>query len=223
MDALGNAGSNYRLNYYRNGITGETSQLAVAELVSFLELVLRYVDHSLKANKRTDNLYHAYNILNLDDDQATITRLYEMLEGQVAILSSGLLSADDSLELLESMRSSQLYSTEHNSYILYPDRKLPGFLEKNCIHPEQVHGISLVSELVKAKDETLLIRDEEGNYHFNGHFRNIKDVHLALNVLKEQDRFALLVEQDAGLIAALFERNISPRSVYRQIRYIFCL
>jgi hypothetical protein len=207
MDALGNAGSNYRLDYYRDGIKGETAQLPLTEMISFLELAQRFVEHSLMANKRNDNLYHAYNILNLDGDQAAITRLYEMLEGQVAILSSGLLSADESLELLESLRHSLLYSPTHKSYILYPDRKLTGFLEKNCIKPEQVHDISLISALVSANDKTLLIRDEDGNYHFNSRFRNIKDVHLALNGLHEQDRFAQLVKQESDLIAALFEET----------------
>lgn len=207
MDALGTAGSIYRLNYYQNGLEGETTQLTVADLISFLDLTQLYIDQSLIANKRNDNLYHSYNILNLDGNQASITHLYEMLEGQVAILSSGLLSADELLELLESLRNSQLYSPEHNSYILYPDRKLPGFLEKNCIKPEQIHDLSLVSELVKAGDNTLLIQDENGDYHFNGSFRNIKDVHAALNILQEQDRFAQLVKQDTSQIEALFEET----------------
>ena len=61
---------------------------------------------------------------------ASVGHLYEMLEGQVAILSSGLLSGEESLLLLESLRHSQLYRPDQHSYILYPDRKLPGFSRK---------------------------------------------------------------------------------------------
>ena len=68
MDALGQAGSDYRWNYYSHGLSGEYTQLPVAELVAFLDLALQYVEHSLRANKRSDDLYHAYNILHLDDE-----------------------------------------------------------------------------------------------------------------------------------------------------------
>ena len=85
------------------------SSLPINDMVAFLDLAQQYVEHSLRANKRSDNLYHAYNILHLGDKHASISHLYEMLEGQVAILSSGLLSGEESLALLESLRHSQLY------------------------------------------------------------------------------------------------------------------
>ena len=56
----------------------------------------------------------------LDNGTASISHLYEMLEGQVAILSSGMLSGEESLSLLESLRHSQLYRADQHSYILYP-------------------------------------------------------------------------------------------------------
>ena len=126
------------------------------ELVAFLDLAQQYVEHSLRLNKRSDNLYHAYNILHLDDSLASISHLHEMLEGQVAVLSSGLLTGEELLFLLESLRNSRLYRADQHSYILYPDRELPGFLEKNCVTPAQVRDLRLVSELVKAQDKTLI-------------------------------------------------------------------
>lgn len=205
MDALGNAGSNYRWSVYSQGFSGEVSQLTVSDLSAFLNLTLQYVEHSLHANKRSDNLYHTYNILHLSNNRASITHLYEMLEGQVAILSSGLLSGEDSLALLKSLRNSQLYQPDQNSYILYPDRIVPSFLEKNRIQPAQIKDLALVSELVKANNNTLLIKDEDGNYHFDGHIRNIKDVHQSLEVLKKQPQFLKLVERDEKKIEELFE------------------
>jgi hypothetical protein len=159
----------------------------------------------LRANKRGDNLYHAYNILHLDPKLASISRLYEMLEGQVAILSSGMLSGEESLALLESMRHSKLYRTDQHSYILYPDRDLPGFLEKNCITAAQVNGLALILELVKAQDQTLITRDENGDYHFSGRIRNVKDVKRSLDVLKRQPQYAELVKDETAQIESLFE------------------
>ena len=67
-------------------------------------------------------------------------RLPEMLEGQVAVLSSGALDIDQSLALLDALRASALYRADQDSYLLYPDRQLPAFLEKNRVPPEAVRG-----------------------------------------------------------------------------------
>ena len=45
-----------------------------------------------------------------------------MLEGQVAIISSGLLDAGEALALLHNVRASRLYHADQHSYLLYPDR-----------------------------------------------------------------------------------------------------
>jgi len=205
LDALGQAGSDYRGNFYSGGFSGEFTKIPLTELVAFLELVQQYVEHSLRLNKRSDNLYHAYNILHLDDSLASISHLHEMLEGQVAILSSGMLTGAESLTLLESLRDSQLYCPEQSSYFLYPDRDLPGFLEKNCISPAQVGSLRLVSELVKAQDKTLISRDVNGNYHFSGDIHNLKDVARSLDALINQPRYAELAKAEALKIETLFE------------------
>ena len=205
MDALGLAGESYRWNYYSSGLSGEYASLKMSELVVFLELAQQFAEHSLRANKRSDNLYHAYNILHISDGKATVGNLYEMLEGQVAVLSSGMLSGEESLALLESMRDSKLYRADQHSYILYPDRDLPGFVAKNTITPEQVNGLELVSELIKANDRSLIVKDEEGNYHFAGNIRNFKNVTSALNALPHQ--YAELVQRDTEKIKVLFENT----------------
>ncbi|HET9913468.1 MAG TPA: hypothetical protein VFQ13_16350, partial [Anaerolineales bacterium] len=203
MDALGQAGSDYRWDYYSQGLSGEYIQVPIPELVTFLDLAQQYIEHTLSANRRSDNLYHAYNILHLGHEMASVSHLYEMLEGQVAILSSGMLTGEESLLLLESLRHSQLYRADQHSYILYPDRDLPGFLEKNCIRPDQVNGLELVAELVKANDKSLIVRSEEGSYHFSGQIHNAKDVSRALDTL--QGKYVELVEREREKIVALFE------------------
>lgn len=203
MDALGQAGSNYRWRYYSDGLSDETVKLQISEILAFLDLAQGYVEHSLRANKRRDNLYHAYNILHLSHGNARVDHLYEMLEGQAAILSCGMLSGEESLSLLESLRDSKLYRADQHSYILYPDKNLPGFLAKNTITPDQVSGLGLVSELVKANNKTLIVRDEDGNYHFASQLRNIKGVEQALQTLSND--YSQLVQQESDHIRILFE------------------
>jgi hypothetical protein len=205
MDALGQAGSDYRWKYYSHGFSGDLAPLSMPDLISFLDLTQQYIEHSLRANRRSDGLYHAYNVLHLDDEKAYIRHLYEMLEGQVAILSSGMLTGEESLSLLESLRNSQLYRRDQHSYILYPDRKLPGLLERNCLSAEQVRNTPLIAELVKRQDGTLMLQDEEGNYHFSGNIHNVKDVTRALDALAQQPQYSELVNADSAKIKALFE------------------
>jgi hypothetical protein len=205
MDDLGQAGSDYRWNYYRSGLSGEFTELEKGALLAFLDLARQYIEHSLQANKRPDDLYHAYNILSLGENSAAIGHLYEMLEGQVAILSSGLLSGEESLALLHSLRQSSLYRADQHSYILYPDRDLPGFLDKNRLSPGQVGRSALLAKLIEEEDRSLVVRDENGVYHFAGSFRNAKDVERALADLKQREEYADLVEAEHDLILDLFE------------------
>jgi len=207
MDELGQAGSEFRWKVYTHGLSGTLANLPVNDLGAFLDLALQYVDHSLRANRRGDALYHAYNILKLAPGRAGLGRLYEMLEGQVAILSSGVLSGAESSELLESLRRSSLYQPSTQSYILYPDQELTGFLEKNRLSPGQVADLALVEELVRTHDRSLLVQDDDQNFHFAGNIRNRKDVARALDVLHSQPRFSRLVEAEKDKIEALFENT----------------
>ncbi len=205
MDALGQAGSDYRWNVYNKSFSGELAHLSIHDLSAFLKLTQHYIEHSLRANRRSDHLYHSYNILHLGEKSATIGHLDEMLEGQVAILSSGLLSGDESLALLQSLRNSALYISSQNTYILYPDKKLPSFLSKNTLTFDHVKDLQLPAVLVDAQDKSLFLRDQDGMYHFSGELHNAKDVRHALIVLEDQPQFAKLVSTEREKIAALFE------------------
>lgn len=212
MDELGEASSNYRWSYYANSLSGEFSDTSKEAILEFLDLVGSYVDHTLKSNERPDHLYHAYNILHLKGDEVSVGRLYEMLEGQVAILSSGLLSCSQSLGLLHSLRKSGMYCSDQHSYMLYPDRNLPGFLEKNQISSDQVQDLTLVTELSKAGDHSLISCDINGTYHFNSDFRNATDVRNALNSLRQNPILAGLVDAEERKILDLFEAVFDHKS-----------
>ena len=212
MDELGQAGSDFRWHYYEMGFSGDSSELIKTDLLIFLDMVQDYVEQSLKANRRDDRLFHAYNILHLSPGKAMVDNLDEMLEGQVSILSSGLLSPHESLELLRNMRQSRLYRADQNSYLLYPQRHPDGFLKKNRIRAEQVQHLSLVAKLVEDQDTSIISRDINGEYHFNGAFRNIKDVKKALNDFSKRKQYAVLVEQESDAVLSLFEQVFNHAS-----------
>jgi len=98
-----------------------------------------------------------------------------------------------------------MYRADQHSYVLYPDRDLPGFLRKNCLSAEQVQGSALIARLVEQGDRSLITRDEEGVYHFNGTFRNARDIKRALAELGQREAYAGLVDAKADVILELFE------------------
>ena len=205
MDTLGEAGSRYRLDLYGHGLSGAWDAIDGTTLTDFLDLTRRYLEHTLRANRRPDALFHAYNVLALERDGAAVHRLDEMLEGQVAILSSGLLSSAEALELLASLRRSRLYRSDQQSYVLYPDRDLPGFLAKNRIPTERVAASALLTALLAQGDARVVVRDENGDVRFHAGFRNAKGVRRALAALAREDAWATLVATEGDAVAALFE------------------
>ena len=93
VDLLGKAGSNYRNTIYDNNFSGLKSAIGIKEIKDLTKLLLKYIDHSIDSNKRKDKLYHAYNLLTIEKDKLSVSYLPEMLEGQVAVLSSGYLNS----------------------------------------------------------------------------------------------------------------------------------
>jgi hypothetical protein len=205
LDAVGQAGSDYRTRYYDNGFCGQFAAVSSDAIVQFLEMVVEYLEHTIRANKREDGLYHAYNVLQFQNNSVSIRYLYEMLEGQVAVLSSGMLSAQEALDVLRALRQSRMYRADQHSYMLYPDRDLPGFLGKNRVPAARLQNSALVTALRADNNTTLLAQDANGDYHFNGSFRNARDVQAALDELAQQEAYAELVAQERDAILALFE------------------
>ena len=70
-----------------------------------------------------------------------IEYLQEMLEGQVAVLSSGLLKPKEALDLLTALRKSRMYEAHQNSYMLYPNKELAAFESKNTVDAKDIQGL----------------------------------------------------------------------------------
>ncbi|MFO7798312.1 MAG: hypothetical protein R6V22_00980 [Rhodohalobacter sp.] len=210
-DALGTAGSKYRNEIYENGFSGEKETLKIADISEFLNTALSYLEHSIEANRRDDRLYHAYNLMSMNADGVSLSRLDEMLEGQVAVLSSGYLSPKESADVLDALRNSSLYREDQNSYILYPNKDLPGFLEKNNVPESLVEKSELLKKMIADGNRQIINRDVEGNYHFNGNFRNAGDLKEALHELKST-KYQPLVEKEFDLLLQIFEEVFNHKA-----------
>ncbi|MCP4166291.1 MAG: hypothetical protein GY759_10405 [Chloroflexi bacterium] len=212
MDELGLAATVYRASVYRDGLPPSHVELNSQTLNDFLTLAQTYIEHTLRANRRPDGLAHSYNILRLKEQEVVVENLYLMLEGQVAFLSSGMLAPDESLTLLQSLRQSALYRADQNSYMLYPHRLLPGFQQKNNVSAAEVANSELVAALTAANDHRLLLRDDMGQYHFNGNFRNAGDVGRVLDDLAGEPAFAELALAERTFMLDLFESTFNHRA-----------
>ena len=211
LDLLGKAGSDYRVKIYSKGFSGKKKNIPADELIEFFKITLGYIDHSIRANKRKDGLYHAYNLMKVESNGGiSIRYLYEMLEGQVAILSSGFLNNIEVTDLLDALQASKMYRKDQNSYTLYPDRQLARFTEKNNIPAELAEKSELIKRLVKDNDRTIVLKDVKGNLHFNGAFRNAAMLRDSLDKLKKN--YKELVKKDHQLILDIFERIFDHQS-----------
>ena len=204
MDEMGALGESYRASIY-SGFSGQRTALEKSGLLAFIEIALNFADQSILHNRRVDGLFHSYNLIHFADDGYELEQLYEMLEGQVAVLSSGYLKAPDSLALLDALRDSKMYRTDQNSYMLYPYRKLPLFLEKNVIAPEMAAGNAWIQNELKSGRRTFLEQDVNGRTHFNGRFRNAGELCAAL--AQDED----VTAADADALCDVYEATFRHR------------
>ena len=205
LRGVGEAGSTYRDKIYDQGFSGVKAPMKLGALQYFIDISIDYLTHAIDANKRSDNLYHAYNLMTVESDTETsISYLSEMLEGQVAVLSAGHLSGEESLAVLDAMRESKLYRADQHSYLLYPNKDLPRFTKKNTVPTAAVADCALLQKLVQDGQAQIIEQDIKGEYHFNGNFRNANDLEAALGELAEGP-YADLLQQDKRKILDIFE------------------
>jgi hypothetical protein len=205
LDRLGKAASEYRFQVYNSGFWGKKRTHSMAGLKNFTKVSLAFIEHAIDANQRPDKLYHAYNLMSIENDSVVISNLSEMLEGQVAVLSAGYLNANQSLEIIDALRNSALYRLDQNSYILYPNKDLPKFLKKNNIPKASIEKSVLLTQLLTNHNNAIITKDAKGDYHFNGNFHNANYLKEALNLLKNQKEYHDLVENESDAVLQIFE------------------
>ncbi|MDT8432851.1 MAG: hypothetical protein RQ746_15125, partial [Bacteroidales bacterium] len=208
---LGMSGSTYRQTIYAGSFSGRKTSLPVSELTEFISLALRFVDHSIHRNKRNDNLYHAYNLVSFKDEKIAIRHLYEMLEGQVAVLSAGILTPKESLTLMDALKASSLFREDQYSYILYPDRELARFTEKNNIPAGKFAESALLQKCIQRNQTDIIVEDDQGNLHFNAAFRNGAMLSEALEHL-DKSKYGDLFAREKQLVLDIYEEMFDHQS-----------
>ena len=204
LDGLGKAGSKYRLEIYKNSFSSDRKTVTKTELLDFFTITKEYLEHTIEANKRSDDLYHSYNLMTLtNDSEVAITYLPEMLEGQVAVLSAGYLSSKEALDVLDGMKNSALFREDQYSYILYPNKELPRFDEKNVIADSAVKKSELLTQLVQDQNTQIINKDISETYHFNANFNNANSLQAAFKELPK--KYAGLIKKESDLVLGIFE------------------
>lgn len=193
-----------RNDLYAAGYVRPERMLAKADIIDSLDAINRHIKTTIAANKREDGLYHSYNILDISDCRMEISALQEMLEGQVAVLSAKLLSPEKSLVLLKTLRKSRMYEARQNTYMLYPDKKLPAFLQKNCVAESDIRNLST---LINLSGSDILAKDCNGIYHFNPEFRSARCMNEYLDKAVQK-----ATTDEIMILNELYEKTFSHRS-----------
>lgn len=212
LDSLGEASSEYRNLIYKQSFWGEKRTISYRRLKEFIKLGIAFTEHTIKANKRDDNMYHSYNLMSFqNNEEVSITFLNEMLEGQVAVLSSGYLAPKEAMNLLDSMKHSALFRPDQYSYLLYPDKNLPKFLEKNNIPKNLIEQSKLINLMLASGDKSLVEQDVNGACHFNGNFKNAADLNNAIEKL-DTIKYGQLIDKERQTLLGIFETVFNHKS-----------
>lgn len=210
----GLAFQNERFAFYEKGSRlEETLDISKAEILRAFDAFIAAAENSIKANKRSDGLYHSYNTLSVSADGMEIGYLEEMLEGQVAVLSSGLLSARECADLCAALEKSAMYEKRQHSYMLYPSKELPRFVKKNFVAKADAEKIEVLkAELERGytapDDGSIVYNDsvDKNSVHFNPDFRNA-------NVMLETAArvYPDLPQEQKDQLAALYEKTFDHK------------
>lgn len=213
VKAAGLAAERHRKSIYSDG-PGIPAAASCESIVEFILNSRRALEGVLRENRRTDGLWHSYNVLNIDPSEHSmgVERLSVMLEGQVAILSSGLLDATEALDLLEAMPTSDLRSERHNTYLLYPDVETLRFLDANRLDEQRVKSIGTVSSLISEGDTRLFVSDPVCGFRFNPSLTNGYALKELLDHLDKEGRFGESHQNDRKAIEVLYEDTFNHRS-----------
>ena len=191
---------------YEKGYANGTEIISRLEIINNLEAINIHIKNTIRINKRDDGLYHSYNTVKISDDEMKIEHLDEMLEGQVAVLSAQLLLPEEALDVIKALKNSKIYEARQNSYMLYPDKELKNFIDKNCISKEDASNLASLIEKTGTK---ILAADKKGTFHFNSEFRNSRFMEDYCATLSEKEK---PTTEEMKMLNALYEKTFNHHS-----------
>jgi len=97
-----------------------------------------------------------------------------------------------------------MFRADQQSFMLYPDRQLPGFLEKNRIPAQQAESIPLLRRMLEQGEDRIVVRDADGCYRFNADFHKANDLNAQLDTLVQL--YGAEIEEARQPLLELFEQ-----------------
>jgi len=211
MQSLGQSACNYRSHLYKHGFQQEPVSVSSTFLKEFCTLALETIQGTLDGSFTDDGLVHSYTILHSRSDQTVdVETLQLMLEGQVAALASDKLRTAEAIRLLGALKFSPLFSQQQGTYLLYADKKLPKFSQRNQIAPNDLVRLSVVRKLINRGDLRLIRRGSTGQFHFHPDLVNSSVLKHTLETLISEG--IKISDQDQSCILSLYEKTFQHAS-----------
>jgi hypothetical protein len=214
MDRLGAAYGEYRGTIYDAGLSDRLVHVTRQEVLDLCDVALTHLDETIRCSRRPDGLYHTYNLIRFapDGSAAAVEHLPEMLEGQVAVLGSGVLDPEQQADLIDALFASAMYRPDQRSFMLYPVRHLPTFLDKNVVPATAVQENPLLLGLLAAGDESIVRSDLDGTHRFHPDLTDERQLDVALDRLSADPGWSSQVDQHRARTLALYEQVFAHRS-----------
>ncbi|MFN3258527.1 MAG: hypothetical protein ACE37B_22825 [Ilumatobacter sp.] len=165
------------------GVGSERVDVALADIRDLCSIANAHLDAAIDAARRPDGLFHSYNRISFpSDDRACVDHLGPMLEGQVAVLSSGALDVAERLAVVDALFASEMYRDDLGTFLLYPPTELRPFLERNTIAPVALERLrSSERGDSDAVLDALTVTDGDGVVHFRADLVNARALEAALD------------------------------------------
>ncbi len=171
VDALGRSAAAHRHRVASGAGHGEV-EMSTADVLRLCTVSCQHLERSIGSARRDDGLYHSYNRVSFPtDDMAKVDHLGPMLEGQVAVLSSGALDGEATLAVVDALFASEMYRPDQHSFMLYPATRLPPFLDRNRVSDEAAQLVRAVGSLDGALGQ-IFTEDDAGGMHFRAEIAN---------------------------------------------------
>lgn len=216
IDTTGLLFQKQRESLYQHGFSEKLEKISKTDIIAGFTVFLDHINITIEKNTRPDGLFHSYNTLEvIEDGGIEVHTLDEMLEGQVAVLSSGFLSPREAINLCTKMRKSALYRADQNSYILYPEKTLPLFIRKNSINFSEIKKNPLLIRHLGNNPHDILYKDNTGDCHFNPFLRNVKVLEKFIseyNANVSQTEKPRISTEETQALKALYEKTFKHRS-----------
>lgn len=206
MVELGTAAEKARETLYAHG-PGRPIAFERRGIAAFFRAARDLCDRSIANACRGDGLYESYNVLSLGESGASVTPLDVMLEGQVAVLSSGVLGSGEACGVLDALFRSELYRPDQRSFMLYPRVDLPRFMDRNTILPDDIAASPLLCRAVECPEAGIVTVDGDGAIRFCADLGSHDALGARLAALGAREDWAELVSHDAGGAHRAFERT----------------